>query len=316
MTKPSKSCHSNVVTKHRRLAYFALITTAIIWGSTIVVAKSIFSVLTPLEFLYFRYLLVTLLSFPFLIYLFFKLRPKLKTIVKVVTLESLAIPLPLLLLYEGVARTSAIESSLISATSPIFTVLGGILFLREHETRREWHGLALSFLGTLILVIEPIFLGNGTLTYSLSGNLMVLGYNLLWTAYCLLAKRFYKKIPKLLVSVITFPLYTLIYLLTMYLTNQPIPPLSLALSNNELLFSLGYLSIFSSLIAGTLYIWGQDKIEASEASIFTYLQGVIAIPIAFLILGETPTPISLLAIIIISYGVYRAESRQKRRRML
>src|SRR3989344_3175896 len=112
--------------KPRQKAYFALITTATIWGSTIVVAKGTFDVLSPLEFLYFRYLLATLVSLPFLIFLLLKLRPKRSTILKISILEILGTALPLLLLYEGVNRTSAIESSLISATSPLFTVLGGI----------------------------------------------------------------------------------------------------------------------------------------------------------------------------------------------
>ena len=310
MTKPSKSCHSNVVTKKRRLAYLALITTAIIWGSTGAVAKGTFSALNPAQFLYFRYLLATLISFPYLIYLLIKLKPKLKTLWSIILLEGLAIPLPLLMLYEGVYRTSAVEASLIGATSPIFTVLGGIIFLRERETRREWQGLAISFLGTLILVAEPLLMmTNGTITYSLSGNLMVIGYNIFWTLYCLLAKKLYKKIPKVLVTALAFPIYAIIFTLYILISHNPLPSLSILTTSSHLSISMLYMVVMSSFIAGTLYIWGQDKIEASEASVFTYLQGIVAIPVAFLLLGETPSPIAYLAIIVIALGVYRAESR-------
>lgn len=300
------------MTKSRRLAYIALITTAVIWGSTIVVAKGTFSTLSPLEFLYFRYLLATLISFPFLLYFLLKLKPKISTLLKISLLEIFGTALPLLLLYEGVSRTSAIESSLISATSPIFTVLGGIIFLKERETKREWQGLALSFFGTLLLIIEPLFLGDThILTYSFSGNLLVLFYNLLWTIYCLFAKRHYRGVSKILVSLVAFPFYTFVYLLIFFFSGLPTPPLSLLISNPTLITSLLYITIFSSFIAGTLYIYGQDKIEASEASIFTYLQGVIAIPIAFLLLQEKPTFITILAVLLIAYGVYQAERKSK-----
>lgn len=301
------------MSKSRSLAYLALLTTAVIWGSTIAVAKGTFDVLSPLEFLYFRYLLATLVSFPFLIYLILKLRPELSTILKISVLEILGTALPLLLLYEGVSRTSAIESSLISATSPIFTVLGGVIFLKERETKREWQGLALSFLGTLLLIIEPLLLGDTqTLTYSLSGNLLILLYNLLWTAYCLFAKRLYRGVAKTLVSAVAFPLYALTYLIIFSVMALPVPSFTLLTSNPTLLLSLLYITIFSSFIAGTLYIYGQDKIEASEASIFTYLQGVVAIPIAYLLLGEKPTLLSILVVLIIATGVYRAELKTKR----
>jgi len=301
------------VTKPRRLAYLSLITSAIIWGSTIVVAKSTFSTLSPLAFLYFRFLLATVFSFPLLLYLLLKQHPKPTFLFKLALLEIFGSALPLLLLYEGVARTTAIESSLIGSTSPIFTVLGGIIFLREQETKREWQGLAISFLGTILLVIEPLLQTNNIISsLSLSGNLMVLSYNLLWTAYCLFAKRLYHHHPKLLVSVIAFLLYTLTFFFIFLFTGQPLPSFTLLLANPPLLTSLLYLAFFSSIIAGTLYIYGQDKIEASEASVFTYLQGVIAIPIAFFLLQEQPTPLSIITVILIAYGVYRAELKTKR----
>jgi len=297
------------MTRRRNLAYLSLVITSIIWGNTIAVAKNTFTALTPAEFLYLRYLLASLLSFPYLIYLLYKLRPRLQTLSKIALLEVIATPLPLLLLYEGVNRTSAIESSLITATSPIFTVLGGIIFLKERETKREWRGLALSFLGTIILVAEPLFAGNGSLSYSLSGNFLVLTYNLLWTAYCLLAKRLYRSTPKTLVSALAYPLYAIFFLFYLLVSDNHLPSLFLILQDFSLSLSFLYLAIFSSFIAGTLYIYGQSQIEASEASVFTYLQGVIAIPATFLILGEKPTPISLIAVLIISFGVYLAESR-------
>lgn len=302
------------MTKSRRLAYLALLLTAVIWGSTIAVAKGTFDLLTPAQFLYFRYLATSTLTLPFLIYYLFRLRPKLRLLTKITIFELLGTALPLLILYEGVGRTSAIESSLISATSPIFTVLGGVLFLKERETKREWQGLALAFFGTLLLVAEPLFLShNGAITYSLSGNLMIMAYNLLWTAYCLVAKRLYRRINKLLISLVAFPGYTLFYLTVLNFSHTPLPSPTLLLTSPELALSILYLALFSSLIAGTLYIWAQNKIEASEASIFTYLQGVVAIPVSFLLLSETPSLVALLAITIITFGVYRAEIKPTRR---
>jgi drug/metabolite transporter (DMT)-like permease len=59
-----------------------------------------------------------------------------------------------------------------------------------------------------------------------------------------------------------------------------------------------------------LYLYAASRIEVSEANLFTYLHGVVAIPAAFFLLGETPSFTTLVAIFIIAYGVYRAETRK------
>ena len=59
--------------------------------------------------------------------------------------------------------------------------------------------------------------------------------------------------------------------------------------------------------AFALYLFAASKIEVSEANLFTYLNGVVAIPTAYLLLGEIPTFATLIGILIIAYGVYRAE---------
>ena len=55
---------------------------------------------------------------------------------KLLGIELLGLPLPLILLYNGLDKTSALDASLIGATGPIFVVLGGIWFLHERQTKK------------------------------------------------------------------------------------------------------------------------------------------------------------------------------------
>lgn len=295
----------------RTKAYLALLTTTLIWGAAFPIIKPSLDHISPFQFLYLRYLIAAPLTVPILIYYLKKLKPSFKSLKKIVLLEFFGAPFALSILYLGLNQTSALEASLIAASSPIITTLGGIIFLGEKEEKREWLGLSISFLGTLILVFEPIFRGQSLLaTFSLSGNLILLGYNFLAAAYYLTAKKHYHKLPKFFVTSVSYFLSLISFALFLKLTRTP-TPLSL-LTIPSVAIACFYMAIPGSIIALTTRIYGQDLIEASEASLFQYLQGVVAIPIAFLLLSEIPTLGQVIAMIIISLGVFLAERRPRK----
>lgn len=281
----------------RAKAYLALTIMAVIWGAALPIVKPSLNFVSPIQFLYLRYLIAAPLLLPVLIYYLFKLKPSLKVLLKICVLEFLGTAVNLPILYYGLKLTSSIEASLIGAAGPVFTVLGGIIFLHEKESKREWRGLALSFFGTLILVFEPFH-------FSLTGNLLVLLYNLIYVAYVLLAKVHYRKLPKILVSSLSYPVALLSFWLLLTITGLSTSPGLLAIP--QVALASGYMAIFGSIIAWTLFLYGQSLIEASEASLFTYFQGVVAIPVAWLFLQEAPTWPMGLAIILIAYGIIKS----------
>ena len=295
----------------RTKAYLALLTTAIIWGAAFPIIKPSLSVISPYQFLYFRYLIAAPLTLPVLVYFLYKLKPKLKTILKITLLELFGAPLALSILYLGLSKTTALEASLIGATSPILVTLGGILFLKEKEEKLEWIGLSLAFLGSLILVLEPIFSGQKLTSYfSLTGNLLIFLYNLMITAYYLTIKRVYAKLPKFFVTSLSYLVSLIAFTLFLPLINQS-RSISL-LTIPSVIQASAYMAIFGSIIALTARIYGQNLIEASEASLFTYLQGVVVIPVAYLLLNETPNLTMIIAMLIISLGVILGEYRPKK----
>ena len=292
----------------RAKAYLALSIMAVIWGAALPLVKPSLDFVSPLQFLYFRYLIAAPLLLPVFIFYLFKLKPSIKTLLTIVALEFLGTAVNLPILYYGLKLTSSIEASLIGAAGPVFTVLGGIIFLHEKESRREWRGLALSFLGTLLLIIEPLLTGrNHGVGFSMLGNGLVLTYNLIYVVYVLLAKVHYKKIPKILVSSLSYPVALLSFWLLLTITGLSASPSLLAIP--QVALASGYMAIFGSIVAWTLFLYGQNLIEASEASLFTYLQGIVAIPVAWLFLKEIPTWPMALAIILIAGGVILAEKR-------
>ena len=298
------------MSKGRRLAYLALLYNAVVWGAAFPVIKPALDVISATEYLYLRFVVAGVLSLPLFIWWYVKKRPTLKKLSLYTVMELAGNVLPLLILYEGLARTSALDASLIGATGPVFVVLGGIIFLRERQDKREWQGLALSLLGSLIIVAEPLILGTRSDTASsTTGNLLILLYNVVWTIYAVVAKKVYKTNPPLYFGAVTYLGSALIYALMMRsqgistsLTNLAIPSVALAVF---------YMATLGSIIANICYLYAASKIEVSEANLFSYLNGVVAIPAAYLLLGEVPSWLTLIAVAVVAYGVLRAETRTK-----
>lgn len=298
------------MTKSRRLAYLALSFNVLIWGAALPIVKPVFAFLSPMQYLYLRFLLAGIISFPIFLYFYIKKHPKISYLLKSLLLETVGSVVPLLLLYEGLSRTSSLEASLIGATGPIFVVLGGVWFLGERENKREWQGLALSLLGSCLLILEPLWNGQNIAGSGLYGNFLILLYNLVWTIYALIAKKFYQTKPPLALGSLTYLVTALVYALILS-RSGPLPPLSLLASHSGILIPVLYMAIPGGVVAFALYLYAQSKIEVSEANVFGYLNGVVAIPAAYFLLGESPSWLTLLAITLIAYGVIRAEFRKK-----
>lgn len=296
------------MSKSRKLAYAALLYNAIIWGILPSIVKPVLGSVTPLQLLFTRYSLAAIASLPIFIYYYNKKHPKVSVILKPILLELAILTIPILILYEGLARTSALEASLIEATGPLLVVVAAVIFLREKETKREWQGLSLALFGSLLLIFEPLWNGHGFVGSSLTGNLLILSYNLIWAFYATFAKHMYKKTPPLMLGM---PVYLVTAVTYGFILNsqQLLPNLQFYTLNPTLLWVALYLAIPAGMIPNLFYLYAASRIEVSEANIFGYLKGVFAIPAAFLLLGETPSITTLLAISIIAYGVYRAEKK-------
>lgn len=305
------------MSKSRRLAYTALITNVIIWGAALPVVKPALEIITPYQFLFYRYLLAAPLCTPIIIYLLIKHKPTAKQLITILALEILGVTLALTFLYEGLKRTSSIETAIITNISPIFITVAGAIFLKEVIERHEKLGLTLAALGTGIVVTEPLIMGRTTLVdSSFTGNLITLGYPLLWGIYLLLAKKYYKSISKILIGLISTWVGLFSFFALVYINHTPSQLIEIVtpLSVPSVFIASAYMGILGSIIALTAYIYGNNLIEASEASLFTYLTPVVAIPLSVFFLNEVFTPLMALGLIFSITGVYIAEKRTKTNR--
>ena len=170
----------SILHSKRAKSYAFLLLNAIIWGAASPIIKYSLNFTDIYSFLFWRYLLASLLFLPF----YLKSRPAIN--LKIVLLAILGPPLTLIPLYIGITLTGSLTNSILVATGPLLTIIGGYLFLKEKIQKNEKIGLAIALLGSAIIIIGPS-LFNGQM--SLIGGLLVMLSNLIWTIFLLISKK-------------------------------------------------------------------------------------------------------------------------------
>lgn len=285
------------MSKQRKLAYLALILAAFIWAVATPIIKYTLNFASPLSFLYFRFLAASLIVAIPVCLKIIKIKPTKKDWLAYLLLGFLCTPLNLYLLFIGLQRTTAINASLISITSPFLAAIGGALFLKENVSKKERFGIGIAIFGTIFTIIQPLFDNVSQIGSHIGGNLLVFSGTLVWVIFALLVKKFRHLDPFLLSSfsfiIGLFCLFPFVSLNTKYL-----------ILNTKAIPGILYIGIFSSVVAYFAHIYGLTKIEASEAEVFTYLQPFFAVPLSVIFLGEKITLPFLLGAALIATGVY------------
>jgi len=291
----------------RAQAYALLLINTILWGFSAPIIKKALDYVTVNQFLFGRYLLASLIFLP----IYFLTRKKSPSITTnnyklLIPLALLGTPLTLIPLYEGIKLTTSLEAAILAATTPILVIIGGQLFLREKISANEKIGIFVALLGTLVLTLEPVFSNGFSLTFSVLGNLLIIASNLIWAAFLLIVKKV--KADPGQISLVSYLVAIPVFLILLLL-ESPISNLQSQISNSYALFGILYMAIFGSVIAFWAYAKGQALIEASEASVFTYLQPLFTFPLAYFWLGESISQLGLFACLLIATGVYFSEYR-------
>ena len=291
----------------RAQAYALLLINTILWGFSAPIIKKALDYVTVNQFLLGRYLLASLIFLPIYFLTRKKARLGIRNLKLVIFLALLGTPLTLIPLYEGIKLTTSLEAAILAATTPIIVILGGRLFLHEKISANEQTGIFVALLGTLILTLEPAFSNGFSLTFSVLGNLLIIVSNLIWAAFLLITKKV--KADPGQISMVSYLVAIPVFAILLFLEKPNILHSSFIIPNLTAVFGILYMAIFGSVIAFWAYAKGQALIEASEASVFTYLQPLFTFPLAYFWLGESISQLGLFACLLIATGVYFSEYR-------
>jgi drug/metabolite transporter (DMT)-like permease len=208
----------------------------------------------------------------------------------------------------GLRTAQATTSAWIVASSPIFIALLGWLFLRESLGWRRVAGIALAFVGVLLVVskgnLESLLVG-GAIT---SGDVLILISAPNWALFSVLSRYGLKHHPaaRMMFYVMLFGWFMTSLL---FFSGAGLSDIShLALDG---WVGVAFLGVFCS---GLAYIFWYDALQAlpaSQVGVFIYLEPLVTVLVAAVLLGEPLLLASLVGGAIILLGVWMVNRRSE-----
>jgi len=202
----------------------------------------------------------------------------------------------------GIAWTTASNSSIILATTPIFVVIFNLILGTEKVKKTVLGGVILSFIGISLIVFggeKPLVLTD----QSLLGDLLILFGTICWSTYTVLSKPLLKHCTPLKLTSLTMAIGTPLLLLL------SIPSISTqkwsSVSTTGWL-SLAYFSCLATAISYVIWYTGVNRIGSARTALYYNLITVIAIVIAWISLSESMTPIQIVGASMIIISLYLA----------
>ena len=283
--------------------YVLLVLTMLFWSGNWIFGRWVRHEMTPVAFAYWRWLLALVIIYPFA---FPHLRAQQAIIFRhwkiLIVLGALGVGLFHTLVYSALAATTVVNASLVNSAMPIAIVCISWVMYRETVTWKQVLGIVTSLVGVVIIVAQgsPQVLLNLTIN---KGDLWALAAVPVWGLYTVLLKRRPADLhPMAFLGCIVLcgvALLTPVFFWEVATQAPPLPSL-------ETLIGVGYVVVFSSVLAYIFWNRAVAAVGANIAGQFVNLLPVFATGLAVLILGEALHLYHLAGVALIFAGIYLA----------
>ena len=178
--------------------------------------------------------------------------------------------------------TTPLDTSIITSTTPIFTMFIAAIALKEPITLKKAGGVTLSFVGVIMLVLNTIGAhGNGITQSKPIGIVLMIGNCLFFASYLGIFRPLISKY-----HVVTFMKWIFLFstMIAVPLDIKELTHLPLSEMTTSYWLQLGYIILFATFIAYFLLPIGQKQLRPTVVSLYTYVQPLIGM-VAGIILG-------------------------------
>lgn len=198
--------------------------------------------------------------------------------------------------------TTPLDTSIITPTTPIFTMFIAAIALKEPITLKKAGGVALSFAGVILLVLNTIGIhsGNGVSETQPIGILLMIGNCLFFASYLGIFRPLISKY-----HVVTFMKWIFLFstLVAVPLNIKELTHLPLAEMSTSYWLQLGYIIVFATFIAYFLLPIGQKQLRPTVVSLYTYVQPLIGMVSAIILGMDRLTWQKVVAAVLVFTGV-------------
>ncbi len=289
-------------TKHK-FALVALLIASIIWGATPAIMKETLDSVPIFSLAFIRFGVAALLVFPFIIT---KLKIAKKDIPLILLSSLFGITFNIAFFFWGLRESTALSAGIITASTPIFTLIFARLFLGEQITKKLSLGATLGILG-IIVIIGKDFLQHGA-TITPLGDILLILSTIAFVFYEMLSKKLFKIYSSFHITFLSFVFGAISFFPAAVVEFYKMPYWIHQLSPQAIIGML-FGVLFSSLTAYMLWDFGLSKIGAARVGFFFYLDPVISTIFAVVLLSEKITPAFLAGSLLIIGGLFIAEGK-------
>ena len=281
----------------RRVAFSGLIFVALVWGSTFPIIATSLKFIDPMSFLLFRFIIASLVLFPFIY----------KRINKRDAIFGSLVGIPLFLGYVtqtyGLEYTSPSMSGLITGTYIILTPVLSIFILKNGVDMVKIYLTVTAFVGMVLMSVTST-------SGQLLGNVLTVGTAICYALQMVLTEKYLVKGDPMV-----FTFFQLVVVAVLSLVVSPESVLKVGvLTNSYVLFSI----LFNAILGTTLAIWilslSIKSISAYLSALILIIEPVSAVAVSTIFFHYPVTFLILLGGVIILVSMVLAINRENKKK--
>ena len=202
----------------------------------------------------------------------------------------------------GVSKTSPIDASVVTTTTPIFVMIIAALYLREPITGKKILGVVVGAAGALLLILSGAHLVSGrTGSGSVSGDLLCLFAQLSFATYFVVFKKLISRYSPVTLMKWMFLYATACCLPFGYSDLKAVGWAELGWTNYA---QIAYVVLGATFLAYLLMPIGQKNLRPTVASSYNYVQPLVATLVAVSLGMDTFGWLKGVAVLLVFAGVY------------
>lgn len=273
--------------------------TVFLWSTIEVMSKFVQNDTEPLTIAFLRFLIGGIVLIPLLIRYGRRADWSLfrsKEWALLVTISFVGITGTFVLYHKALVWIDASSVATMVSMVPLFASPISIVLLKEHIGPVGIAGLIMGGAGILILNFSEGL----ELTSIIGVSVMVLAV-FCFSLYSVLMKPLNRKMDSRVTTPMSLMIGAFFMIPFMIMENDPLIPTEISTGS---WLGLLYLAVFTVGLAYLFYFLGLNHVEVSKGSSLLYLKPVTASVLAFMFIGENPTLLRSVSILIISASVY------------
>lgn len=281
----------------RKVAFSGLIFVAVVWGSTFPIIATSLKFIDPMSFLLFRFIIASLVLFPFIY----------KRINKRDAILGSLVGIPLFLGYVtqtyGLEYTSPSMSGLITGIYIILTPILSIFILKNGVDMVKIYLTVAAFVGMVLMSVTST-------SGQILGNVLTVGTAIFYALQMVLTEKYLVKGDPMV-----FTFFQLVVVAVLSLVVSPESVLKVGvLTNSYVLFSI----LFNAILGTTLAIWilslSIKSISAYLTALILIIEPVSAVAVSTIFFHYPVTSLMLLGGVIILVSMLLAINRENKKK--